>query len=124
MTINNATIYDQHRAHTKRVSACAILHNGQHVASVTIAYPKDGAGRLYAYAHWLGKPMVRGHANGYGYDKRTAALSVACRANLGTAKGSPTDATEALFWESLSKDGGEEWTNKLLANGFAVCRVC
>jgi len=117
-------IYHQHKAHTNRTSASAILHNGQHVASVTIASSKNGEGRLYAYAHWLGKRMVRGYANGSGYNKEAVALSEAYQENLSKAKDSVVEAPEALFWESLSKDVGEEWADKLLANGFAVCRVC
>src|SRR3546814_2190612 len=67
-------IYDQHDKAFARVSAYVVTKDGAHVANVSIKFPADGAGRLYAYVHWIGLEMVRDHANGYGYDKRTAAV--------------------------------------------------
>ena len=72
-------IYDQHRAAFSNVSAYVVMHGGERVATVAIKYPRDGAGRLYAYVHWLGVPMVRGFAGGGGYDKRSAACASAAR---------------------------------------------
>lgn len=67
-------IYDQHDAAFRSVSAYVIVRNRDRIATIAIKYPRDGAGRLYAYVHFLGMPMVRGFAGGYGYDKRTAAV--------------------------------------------------
>ena len=67
-------IYDQHDAAFARVSAFVICRDGERVATVALKFPADGAGRLHAYVHWLGLPMVRGFAGGYGYDKRSAAV--------------------------------------------------
>src|SRR3546814_12330665 len=74
-------IYDQHYKAFARVSAYVVTKDGAHVANVSIKFPADGAGRLYAYVHWIGLEMVRDHANGYGYDKRTAAVS-GCAARI------------------------------------------
>ena len=81
-------IYEQHAAAFSKVSAFVILDlEGERVATVAIKYPNDGAGRLYAYVHLLGVEMVRGHANGYGYDKRSAAVAAA----IAKIKPYPTD---------------------------------
>ncbi len=74
-----ADIYDQHRAAFANCEAHVILHNGERVATIAFKFPKDGAGRLYAYVHWIGLEMVRGFASGGGYDKRTAACASAAR---------------------------------------------
>lgn len=74
-----ANVYRQHYAAFSKVSAYVILHNGERVATVAIKYPRDGAGRLYAYVHYVGVPMVRAFAGGFGYDKRTAAVRSAVR---------------------------------------------
>ena len=68
-------IYEQHDKAFNRVSAFVVARDGERVATVAIKFPLDGASRLDAYVQWLGMPMVRGSANGYGYDKRSAAVS-------------------------------------------------
>ena len=70
-----SSIYELHDKAFRHVSAYVILLNGERVATVAIKFPADGAGRLYAYVHWIGTPMVRGFAGGYGYDKRSAACA-------------------------------------------------
>lgn len=128
--------YDQQRKHFADHSASAILMDGEHVASITIKYPKDGAGRLYAYVHWLGTEMQRGHANGGGYDKASAAISVAARQYLiDFDKSLPSDVdsfnanarkphlAQCMFWEYLKKDDGESWESALRSAGFTVCRI-
>ncbi len=119
-----SNIYDQHRNHTIRTSAYAILKGGEHVASITIAHPKDGAGRLYAYVHWIGTEMVRGFAGGYGYDKRTAAVSKAADVRLEGWSKSGASTPECIFWEQLALDNGTDWTSQLAHAGFTVCGVC
>lgn len=134
-------IYDQHRKHFERTLAAAVLDSaGQHVANVSIRYPADGAGRLYAYAHWLGTEMVRGSASGYGYDKATAALSDAVT-RLEKAPGPeivPDNHPDLIaerrtvrkeqerreaFHRALSQDGGQHWDGALRAAGFTVLQV-
>ena len=68
-------IYEQHDKAFNRVSAFVVARDGERVATVAIKFPLDGASRLDAYVQWLGLEMVRGYAGGYGYDKRSAAVS-------------------------------------------------
>ena len=71
-------IYEQHEAAFKYTAAYVVLNTDfQRVATIAFKFPKDGAGRLYAYVHWLGCEMVRGFAGGYGYDKTSAAVESA-----------------------------------------------
>lgn len=71
-------IYNQHAAAFINVQAFTAFKlidgNITNLIKVAFKFPKDGAGRLYCYLHILGTPMVRGMANGYGYDKRSAAI--------------------------------------------------
>lgn len=78
-------IYDQHRAAFANVSAYVILRGGERVATIAFKFPRDGAGRLYAYVHWIGVPMVRGFAAGGGYDKRSAAVADAAQKAIAKA---------------------------------------
>lgn len=128
-----SNVYDQHQQHTRRTGAAAILHNGQHVANITIAFPADEAGRLYAYVHWIGTQMVRGSANGYGYDKRTAAVASAAKKYLETWNKVPSgfdmasirdNTAQCMFWEAIKVDQGQEWHDRLRDAGFQVCQVC
>lgn len=119
-----SNVYDQHQQHTKRTGAYAILHNGEHAANITITFPADGAGRMYAYVHWIGTQMIRGSSNGYGYDKRSAAIASAARKHLETLDKSQATTPECMFWEYLKADNGKEWHNMLRDAGFTVCQVC
>jgi hypothetical protein len=113
-------IYAQHDAAFASVSAFVILQGGTRVATVAIKYPRDGAGRLYAYVHWLGVAMVRGHANGYGYDKRSAAVANASRKiewPIDTGSGS------GAFAAAIAKDGGEDWARAVEKAGFTVLQA-
>ena len=128
------SVYDQHKAHTSRVGAFCVLLDGEHVASITIRFPKDGASRLYAYVHWIGTTMQRGHANGYGYDKRTAAMADAARKYLKVWDKALEDhgqenrkihVKQCMFWEYLADDRtGKDWSDKLRDAGFTVVCVC
>lgn len=130
-------IYDHHAAAFAHVSAFVILRDGEKVATVAFKFPKDGAGRLYAYVHWLGLPMVRAFAGGYGYDKRSAAVSsAASRIPLGAAfaraqeiglqyaEGRPWYDAFPAFRDALTDDRtGENWDRKLEKAGFAVLQA-
>ena len=118
------SIYDQHDKHFDNVSAFVVLKDGACVARVAFKYPRDGAGRLYAYVHWLCLPMVRGDASGYGYDKRSTAVSNAAK------KLNPSDTLNAnalisayAFVEVISKNEGRYWDNGLSDAGFTVVRA-
>ena len=106
-------VYDQHDAAFARVSAYVILKDGERVATVALRFPADGAGRLYAYVHWLGCEMTRGYAGGGGYDKRTAAVHDAMQRIVG--------ADSAFV--ATAVDDGYSWDRKLTDAGFVVLQA-
>lgn len=116
------SIYDQHRAAFANVSAFIVAQYGERVATVAFKYPKDGAGRLWCYLHIIGLPMVRGYANGYGYDKHRAAFDNALSKPVKLEKWQePENYTDEIaFYEALQtesrKDSGRDWQ--------AVVRAC
>ena len=129
--MTKTSIYDQHRASFPLVSAFIVAKGGERVATVAIKFPRDGAGRLFAYVHWIGIEMVRGYANGYGYDKRTAACCAAigrmpASLDLDTyADGTPHHseaerADYAAFSAALKRDDGTDWDRHLRDAGFDV----
>lgn len=118
-------IYTQHDKAFDAVSAYVVLNSAnERVATVALKFPRDGAGRLYAYVHWIGLEMVRGWAGGYGYDKRSAACSSAARriaiGNLSGDEWANRRHEATAFVEALEKDSGEDWTRQLEAAGFKV----
>lgn len=118
-------IYDQHRASFSQVSAFVVMHGGDRVATVAIKYPRDGAGRLYAYVHFFGVPMVRGFAGGGGYDKRTAACASAARKlpeHLPEGYDVAADAYRS-FVDTMRADGGLDWNAALTRAGFTVLQA-
>lgn len=118
-------IYKQHESAFARVSAYVVARDGERVATIAFKYPADGAGRLYAYVHWLGLPMVRGFAGGYGYDKRSAACANAAKHIVAP---SPDDVTtferdkaaRELFVAAIAQDSGATWESQLRDAGFTV----
>lgn len=128
-----ANIYDRHRAAFGNVSAFVIMQGGERVASVALKFPRDGAGRLYAYVHFFGMPMVRGFAGGYGYDKRTAAVEDAMKkinpayfagdGKTGSHWEKERDQCEA-FRDAISKArDGVEWADSFRKAGFTVLQA-
>ena len=122
-------IYELHDKAFARVSAFVISRNGEKVATVAIKFPADGAGRLYAYVHWLGLEMVRGCAKGYGYDKRSAAVADAL-IGLGKLDGyeaqTRIDAAKRLstFKHAANNMDSGDWTRALEKAGFTVLQAC
>ena len=126
-------IYDQHEAAFSRVSAFVITHKGDRVAAIAFKYPADGAGRLYAYVHWIGSEMVRGYANGGGYDKKSAACADAARKPIlvtvvdqdHNVKRVPATVfgKQDAFWKALRIDGGHSWEAELRNAGFTVLQA-
>jgi hypothetical protein len=113
-----AKIYDQHRAAFDAVSAYVIARHGEQVGTIAFKYPRDGAGRLYAYVHFHGIEMVRGFAAGGGYDKHSAACAAAARAMaVKTGEGA---LYLGHFVTALAKDDGHGWAAALRDNGFTV----
>lgn len=101
---------------TRRVSAYAIVDptNPHNNGRVTLAYPSDGAGRLYVIA-WLpgqhsdsdGRTTERhsGAASGYGYDKGSAAMSGARFYNLKTGNMDSLN-DRGIYWYDQLRDAG------------------
>lgn len=120
-------IYDQHKAAFRQVEAYVIAKDGERVATIAFKFPADGAGRLYAYVHWLGLEMVRGFASGGGYDKRSAACSAAAAKVMqhATAPGEleivRSGSALAAFVAALRDgDNGAGWERCLRDAGFQV----
>ena len=111
-------IYDQHRAAFQNVSAyCVVDKAGNRVASIAFKYPRDGAGRLYAYVHIFGGPMTRGFAAGGGYDKHSAAVLDAI-AKIKPADYRPGAADVTTFKRMV--DCGDTWDRQLRECGYQV----
>lgn len=120
-------IYKQHDAAFARVSAYVVCKGGERVATIAFKVPADGAGRLYAYVHWIGVEMVRGHAGGYGYSKTDAAVSVAARRiTLAGCEKADSDYGSArkAFASALTPDDGQSWDRHLRDAGFDVWQAC
>ena len=115
-------IYEQHDKAFANVSAYVVANaDGNRVATVAFKFPRDGASRLYCYVHWLGVPMVRGFAGGYGYDKQTAALANAIAKLINAAWDYERDReTLDAFLKAAGHDGGKRWNDALHDAGFTV----
>ncbi len=111
------TIYEQHEKSFANVQAYVIAKDNNRVATIAFKFPKDGAGRLYAYVHWIGKEMVKGMANGYGYDKKSAA----CESAMESLKKQGDLSNECMvFYSALRDIGGSNWDRALEKEGFNV----
>lgn len=126
-------IYAQHDKAFSRVSAWVILDkSGERVATVAIKFPEDGAGRLWAYTHYIGELMTRQHADGYGYDKRTPAVCGGfLKARVPKVPvGDPYRALYEVRQDRLSKfqatldpHSGTDWADQLRHGGFTVLQA-
>jgi len=117
-------IYRQHDAAFANVSAYIIVKNGERIAKVAFKYPRDGAGRLYAYVHVFGTEMVRGFAGGYGYDKASAAVKDACtRLSYADLDKDQYTIANAFYTAIATGSDGIYWNDRLRAAGFDVWQV-
>jgi hypothetical protein len=125
------TIYTQHDAAFRNVSAYIIMKGGERVATVAFKFPRDGAGRLYCYLHVSGLPMVRGYAGGYGYDKKSAAFTDAAHKQRSvkleswqTADGYKEQrAISETFYSAVAGRDGYDWDHNLRKAGFTVLQA-
>ena len=114
-------IYDQHKAAFSNVAAYVVAKDGEQVAKIAFKYPRDGAGRLYAYVHILGLRMERGFAGGYGYDKHTAAVSSAARKIVVEPSETTIVRPHAVQLKAIMEiDAGDYWYRNLERAGFSV----
>ncbi len=140
-------IYEQHQAAFANVKAYVVMKGAERVATIAFKYPKDGAGRLYAYVQWaknagieldyyspynfpawFGMPMARGVANGYGYDKKSAAVEDAAHVLGKQCQATPAIVTKERedwnnFIKALGNIGGSNWDRKLEDAGFTVLQA-
>ncbi|PAL23579.1 hypothetical protein [Sphingopyxis sp. GW247-27LB] len=120
-------IYEQHDAAFAQVSAHVILKDGECVATVAMKF--GASGRVTAYLHWIGVEMVRGHADGGGYDKASAAVEAAARKldtdipGRGTKSKAQNQAHISVFRFSLIQDDGRTWDRCLRDAGFNVLQA-
>lgn len=123
--MSKSKIYEQHDAAFKNVSAFVILKGDKRVATVAFKFPADGAGRLYAYIHWIGLEMVRGMAGGYGYDKKSAACEVAAKVALNQHADEKLECemNRVAFFSALKDIDGSDWSVCLRDAGFSVVQA-
>jgi hypothetical protein len=110
-------IYDKRDQAFKDVSASVITDQaGNRKATVSIKYPKDGAGRLTMFVHVIGTEIVCGTASGYGYDKAGAAFENAC-----TKFKEEDIKTDGLIMAlNRVRLGGIDWEDKVRELGLNV----
>lgn len=130
-----ADIYSQYDAAFARVSAFVILKDGEKIATVAIKFPADGAGKLWAYTHFMGFPMTRYGVSGYGYDKRSPAVQggfakAECRVDQAYADRpdyremcAETLAALDAFRAALNSRDGYYWDDNLRAAGYTVLQA-
>lgn len=105
-----------------------ILKDGERVATIAFKFPKDGAGRLNVFVHWIGLEMVKGQAGGYGYDKKSAACANASEKLLEKQRKAASVSPFAVvgsesmktFRAALAKNDGYSWDRNLESAGFTV----
>lgn len=109
----------------KRVAAWVIMYNGEQAGRAIVAYPKDGAGRVYAEV-WItagplsghyhdGKGPLLGQAGGYGYCKTGTALGEA----LSQASPSPNKA----FTNAITGGGKETVFDEMRRIGYTMLQA-
>lgn len=117
-------IYELHDKAFFQVDAYVVTRRGKFVATVAIKYPPRGHAerRVWAYVHLLGEHMVRAWADGYGYDKTSAALQAAIQKIK-----EPKDSADSPDWRSLQAAATEmdagSWETRLRAHGFEVLKA-
>lgn len=119
--MSNATIYNQFDAAFSHVSAYVVLQGDKVVAKVAIKRSASNL-RTTAFVHWIGIPMVKGVANGGGYDKASASVAAAARKIKDDITGrDPGD--RAAFIDAAALDGGKRWDDAVRDAGFTVLQA-
>lgn len=110
-----AKVYEAFDKKFSKVSAYAVMSDGEYAGKIVINYPKDGAGRLHVFVHEFGYEMITGFAGGCGYDKVGAALQDAFK----KCKGNDSALYTAL--SDVTYDG--QWKQVIESKGFQVYNV-
>lgn len=116
-------IYEAHQQAFKGVTAYVITDNVSNRLA-TIAF-KWGQNRVTCYLHIIGLCMVKGTANGGGYDRASASAYAAIgKVKLPPVNQSDFEAYRELhgkFSDALRKgDGASNWDRELRDAGFEV----
>jgi len=126
---DNTAVYNWSARAFRGVRAWVIVekYSGKHIANVSMKYPQDGSGRLYVYLHIIGLDMVRGSAAGAGYDKGSAAMERAAEAVKAPApelianeRYCTIDRHRRTIADTMAKNGGWAWQDRIEAAGYAV----
>lgn len=124
--VKSQQAWEQHDKAFRDVSAYVVL-DAQHVpvAKIAIKYPKDGAGRLWAYVHWIGTTVARHHSDGYGYDKRTpAVIGALLKADYaGDHPDIDRKAELERLKASLNPHSGIDWERQFRDAGYQVIQA-
>ena len=119
----SADIYDLHKSAFGNVAAYVITDaDCERVATIAFKFPSTST-RVSVYVHWIGIEMVRGHADGGGYDKHSAACQSAAQKLRPLLVELPPDHPAHVFRDALSKDGGPRWDDHLRKAGFNVLQA-
>lgn len=128
-------IYEQHAQAFSNVSAYLATNASGQELKISFKYPKDGAGRLWVYFHYVGLEMVRDYAGGYGYDKASAAINGAIEKI--TVIDDPSFSGQQWYemsrvayrenvkalQDAFKNIGGKDWKDVLRDNGYKVYSI-
>lgn len=115
-------IYDEYETAFRHVSAYVILYKCERIGKIAFKRATSGL-RTTCYLQWFGVRMVKGVANGGGYDKSTASAAAAARA-MAMPPPDGKDAQEMRdFLLALREDGGWSWDRCLEEAGFNVLQA-
>lgn len=122
MKADRIKIYDEHDQAFQHISAYVVLHRGERVATIAFKRARSNL-RTTCFLHWHGLRMVKGTANGGGYDKANA--SAAHAANKMVMPPHDGNDAEALrdFLLAVREDGGLSWAQALERAGFQVLQA-
>ena len=115
------SIYEAFDATTRNLSAYAIFGGANSVGRVIFTRARSGC-RTTCWLQIWGAPMVKGIANGGGYDKDSAAFIHAAD-KLRIERDDDAKAAEYLSAFSGVLDNGRRWKDQLEEVGYTVQHV-
>lgn len=126
-SINSKSVYQKFESAFSNVSAYAILKDGEHVANITLKYPKDGMGRLQCFMHILGNEMQNAFVSGCGYDKQSAVIHKTAKQYKEFISYNPEYKVKPSALELLellsSYEASNGWDGVLYKSGFDKINV-
>lgn len=116
-------IYELHGKAFRNVSAYVVVgtySKGAPDLKARVAFKHSEGGRVTCYLHIFGGPMVRGWANGGGYDKWSASASVATSRIVCGDYAPDSKADVVAIVAALRPDDGHHWDARLRDAGYQV----